>query len=278
LAIADHSFYIPGDSRGVLLIHGLTGTPAEMKFVGRHLAAAGFTVYGMQLAGHCGTEHDLLRTTWRDWRTSVERAHDRLARHCDCIFAGGLSMGALLALHLAARRPRQVAGIALYSTTLWHDGWSVPLTHRLLPLVLRLPGTGRFSAPERHPYGLKDERMRQMIVSQMMSGQSGAAGLAGMPFPSLLEMRRLTSRVKRELPRIRTPALVLHALHDDISSVRNARYLERRLGGPVVTQFLNDSYHMITVDRQRTEVVRRSLEFFGACTCGQQEHYACVPA
>ena len=44
-----------------------TGTPAEMRFVGKGLNRAGFTVYGMQLAGHCGSEADLLRTGWRDW-------------------------------------------------------------------------------------------------------------------------------------------------------------------------------------------------------------------
>ncbi len=248
----------------MLLIHGLNGTPAEMKFVGRGLAAAGFTVYGMQLAGHCGSATDLRKTGWQDWCASVEQAHDRLRLDCQVIFAGGLSMGALLALYLAARRPAQVAGVALYSTTLWHDGWSVPFLHRLLPLAAYLPGMSRFSASERPPYGIKDQRMRQMIVAQMMKGDSGGSRLPGIPFPSLWEMQGLTRWVKQALPHIRTPALILHAIEDDISSLHNAQYLERHLGGPVVTRYLDDCYHMITVDQQRAEVIAYSLEFFAA--------------
>ena len=146
----DNSFYFPGGRAGILLIHGLTGTPTEMKFVGKGLAQAGFTVYGMQLDGHCGSEADLLTTGWPDWYASVERAYDRLSRDVDVVFAAGLSMGAVLALHLAAERPDALRGVALYSTTLWYDGWAIPPTRHLLPLlpvVVRLPfgKRGRFA-------------------------------------------------------------------------------------------------------------------------------------
>ena len=263
MAIPDYSFFIPGDSRGVLLIHGLTGTPAEMKYLGRKLAAAGFTVYGMQLAGHCGGRKDLLRTGWMDWYESIERAHDWLAQRCEVVFAAGLSVGATLTLHLAACRPGALAGIALYSTTIWNDGWSVSIAHPLLPLAAYLPFVSRISIPEGPPYGIKDERMRQMIVSRMKNGDSGAAGLSGTPIASLLEMQHLIDQVKSEIQDIHTPALVVHTLEDDISSMRNARYLEKNLGGPVTLRILNDSFHMITIDRQRMDVARYSQEFFG---------------
>ena len=55
-----------------LLFHGLTGTPTEMKCVGKGLARAGLTVYAPQLAGHCGSKEDLLATGWRDWYASAE--------------------------------------------------------------------------------------------------------------------------------------------------------------------------------------------------------------
>ena len=78
---------MPGEGRnartGVLLIHGLTGTPAEMRYVGKALARRGYTVSGMQLAGHCRAESDLLATGWRDWYGSVESAYQRLAERCD---------------------------------------------------------------------------------------------------------------------------------------------------------------------------------------------------
>ena len=58
---------------GVLLVHGLTGTPNEMRFVARGLHEAGYTVHAVQLAGHCGSAEDLVKTGWQDWYASVEK-------------------------------------------------------------------------------------------------------------------------------------------------------------------------------------------------------------
>src|SRR6266404_1320402 len=87
-------YYLPGGRSGVLLIHGLTGTPTEMRLVGKGLNRNGFTVYGMQLAGHCGDEADLLKTGWHDWYRSVVEAAERLGNEVDNLFVAGLSMGA----------------------------------------------------------------------------------------------------------------------------------------------------------------------------------------
>ena len=120
-------FRLAGGRSAVLLIHGLTGTPAEMRFVGNGLNRAGFTVLGMQLAGHCGDEADLLATGWRDWYASVVDAAARLRDEVDHLFVAGLSMGAVLALKLAIDRPREVDGVGLYGTTFFHDGWATPM-------------------------------------------------------------------------------------------------------------------------------------------------------
>ncbi len=263
MTTTDASFWFEGGRDGVLLIHGLTGTPAEMRFVGKGLADAGYTVYGMQLAGHCGDEADLLATGWRDWYHSVETAYCRLARRCEHVFVGGLSMGALLGLHLAANLPRNaLAGLALYSTTIWYDGWNTNRFRFLLPLVLRLPFGKRYSFWEDPPYGIKDERLRQVVVSRMLSGDSAGGGLPVIRGASLAELHRLIRRIKREAHTVTTPALVVHALEDDVTSVRNADFLERSLGGPVRKVLLDDCYHMVTVDRQRREVVKRTVDFF----------------
>ena len=67
--------------------------------------------------------------------------------------------------------------------------------------------------------------------------------------------------VKRQLSSIKTPALIIHPRHDDIADIDNAYYLQRKLGGLVDMVVLDDSYHIITLDRQRTVVVDRSVEF-----------------
>ncbi len=263
MAITDNSYWMEGGDAGVLLIHGLGGTPTEMKNVAKTLNRAGFTVYGMQLAGHCGSEADLTATTWQEWYASVEAAHDRLQARCRNVFAGGLSMGALLALHLAARRPDRVRGLCLYSITLKYDGWSVPKLSFLLPLVLRLPWGKRYSFYETFPYGIKDDRLRAVILRQMQSGDSSGAGLLRTPGVSIREFYRFQRVVRRELHTVRTPAIFLHPSHDDIAKAEtNAVYCRDRLAGPTELVLLDNSYHIITVDRQHREVADRTAGFF----------------
>lgn len=265
IMIKPSEYHLRGGRSGVLLIHGLTGTPTEMRFVGNGLHRAGFSVFGVQLAGHCGDTADLLATGWRDWYASVETAAARFARDLDHLFVAGLSMGAVLALKLAIDHPREVDGLGLYGTTFFHDGWATPPIGRLawlLPVATRL-GIGRGSvAPEVEPYGIKDERIRQRVVGAMLSGDSEAAGLAGFPWPSLAEFQRLSLHVRNRLGRVRAPCFVAHSSNDDVASLRNVRIIKRRVRAPVETLLLDESYHMVTVDRERNLVIERSASFF----------------
>jgi len=250
---------------GVLLIHGLTGTPTEMRFVARGLHEAGFTVHAVQLAGHCGSVADLLASGWPDWYASVEAAALRLRGEVDHLFVAGLSMGALLALELAIERPDAVDGLALYGTTFRYDGWAIPALARLsflLPLACSLGwGRGRVFM-EAPPYGIKNERIRQWIVARMQGGDSAMAGLAGNPFPSLAEFVRLSRRVRRRLAGVNAPCLVVHSTHDDIAGLSNVALIEQRVPAPIEKVLLDDSYHMVTVDQQREIVIERSARFF----------------
>jgi carboxylesterase len=258
--IKDHSFFYEGGEVGVLLIHGLTGTPVEVKYVGKALHKVGYTVYGVQLPGHCGNEADLLATGWQDWAAGVEAALARLRKQCSKVFVGGLSMGAVLSLHMAAKHPDQVDGLLLYGPTLWYDGWTIPWYSDLLKVLIYTPIGKRYRFMEKPPYGIKDERLRRRVVHNMLNGNSADAGLAGTPSGALHQFWRLVAVVKKQLRDIRQPALLLHASEDDVSSVRNSEYIAKRLAGPAQLSLLDDSYHMITVDRQRDEVVRLSIE------------------
>ena len=263
--IRNNEFLFPAGRNGVLLIHGLTGTPTEMRVLGKGLHKAGFTVHGMQLAGHCGDAQDLLATGWRDWYASVESAFDRLRAQVEQCFVGGLSMGALLALRLAAERSRQVDGVGVYGATFRHDGWNIPWIAKLsflLPLFTRLGGGRTRTFMEQPPYGLRDERVRAQVGAAMLAGDSGAAGLPGNPWPSLAELYLLSRAVRRQLAQVTAPCLVAHASDDDIASLRNAEIVARSVSGPVQMMLLDNSYHMITLDRERRSLIARSCEFF----------------
>ncbi len=259
--IEDRSQFLPGGRVGVLLIHGLGGTPVELRFIAAGLARAGYTVYCCQLAGHCGTPEELRRSTWHEWYASVEAAHDRLKEHCDVILAGGLSMGGVLALRLAQMRPSEVHGLLLFAPTLKLDGWSMPWHSVFLQYVRPLPVKFEFDVAERDPYGLKDERVRRLVVSSMQSGDSGAAGVFSTPMRSLANFNALVGVVKPDLGTVRQPALIVHPRDDDMASLKNAQYLQAHLGGLVDTVVLDDSYHIVTLDQQRHIVAERTQRF-----------------
>jgi carboxylesterase len=257
----DRSLFLQRGRVGVLLIHGLGGTPVELRFVAQGLARAGYTVYCCQLAGHCGTPEELRRSSWREWYRSVEEAHDKLLQHCDVVVAGGLSMGGILAIHLAQNRSAGVHGLLLYAPTLKLDGWSMPWHSVLLQYIRPLPVRLEFDLAEREPYGLKDERVRRLVVLSMQSGDSGAAGVFSTPMRSFAHFNSLVAVVKRDLGKVQQPALIVHPRDDDIASLKNAQYLQAKLGGLVDTLILDDSYHMVTLDQQRHIVADRTARF-----------------
>jgi len=272
--IQQTDFFFEGGRSGVLLIHGLTGTPMEMRLLGKGLNRAGFTVHGMQLAGHCGNADDLLGTGWRDWYASVEKAADEMLDKVDHLFVGGLSMGALLALKLAAEQPDRVAGVGVYGATFRYDGWSIPWSARLsfmLPLLKKL-GIGRNrSFMEQPPYGIRDERLRAQVSTAMLGGDSAAAGLPGNPWYSLAEMHELAADVRRQLPQVTAPCLVAHASEDDVASLKNAELVMREVSAPTELLLLEDSYHMITIDKERRTLIDRSAAFFDSIAAARPQ-------
>jgi len=257
----DQSIRLSGGRLGFLLIHGLGGTPLEMRYVAQGLAHAGHTVHVPQLAGHCGSSEDLRATRWLDWYGSVEDEHDRLKDRCDSVVVGGLSMGAILALHHAAGHPHDVAALALYAPTLWLDGWGVPWYAPLFQLVKMKWCADYFDFAERPPWGVKDQRLRTLIEQAIRSGDSSRAGIAAVPGSLMLELRWLVQRVKQDIASVAQPALIVHPRDDDRASLKNLYYLQDRLRGPTETVVLNDSYHLVTLDRQRQIVVARTVEF-----------------
>ena len=92
--VVDQGYRFSGGRTGFLLIHGLGGTPVEMRFVARGIAQAGYTVHCPQLAGQCGTYDDLRLTTWTEWYAGVLTAYENLKAECDTVIVGGLSAGA----------------------------------------------------------------------------------------------------------------------------------------------------------------------------------------
>ncbi|WP_288427516.1 alpha/beta fold hydrolase [uncultured Agrobacterium sp.] len=258
------------NGRGVLLIHGLTGAPAEMRLVARQLHKRGYSVLAPLLAGHGVDASVLRRSRWQDWLESVHIARAAFSRRVDTVYAAGICVGGKLAMMAAADTPDKIKATAIYSPCFHYDGWEVPLHYSLLSSnvgwLSRFPLLGRLNFHENPSLGIKDERMRRLIAGL------GAEGiLESFPAKALFEMHALGRKLKSRLPSMRTPTLIIHSREDDLSGPSHARYIADHIGGQNRLHWLDDSYHMIHVDRQHRVVADLTAQFFEAENAAKHE-------
>lgn len=229
-------FFFPGNQVGCLLSHGFMGTPKEMRELGDHLHALGFTVLGVRLAGHGTTAQEMNRTTWLDWYASLETGWNELG-HCDEVFVVGLSLGAALTLHLAARAP--VAGVVVMGAPVlsgYLQRAIVGLGGRLLPLLPRLGGSG-----------LQDPVARSQHLTYPL-----------IPVRASMSMIQLVQVAHDDLPTITAPILLMQGHKDSIASTRNMPYIYDHVASADKEMvWLERSGHIITEDYEKHQVFER---------------------
>ena len=248
--------------RGVLLFHGLSSGPQELQFLARGLHRAGYTVRVPVIDGYSYSGKAQVLGGHRQWADAALAEFDAMCGECDSVAVGGLCIGAVLALRVAALRSPLAGAVLALSTTLHYDGWATPWYRRLLPLAAWAPGAGRIKVREAPPFGVKDERMRGWIAAQMRESGNSEAGAAALKVRDLLEARRLIADVRRRLPDITAPTLLLHARDDDAASPRSAFEVARRVRARTVRCVLfGDSYHMLSIDREKHQVLAEMKDF-----------------
>lgn len=237
-------FFFPGGRTGCLLIHGFTGTPFEMRELGEHLAAQGFSVLGPRLFGHATVPEDLLRARWQDWYASVEDGYELLSGVCDRIIPIGLSMGGLLTLLAAARL--EVAGAVPMSTPIWPPD---PRMKPLRPMAPLLTYFWHFTAK-----GPSDWHDPQAEASHLEYPQHVVRG--GM------ELYDLIGEVRASLHGVVCPLLLVHSRQDQAVAWNNAEAI-RDLIGSTDKQilWLENSGHVVTRDAERARVFEATAAF-----------------
>jgi carboxylesterase len=253
-----------GSRFGFLLIHRLGGSPSDVGYVSDGLAKAGYTVSCPLLYGHGGSRALLAATTWRQWAQTVRDALEDLSQRCDMIVIGGLGVGALLALRAAAEAPGKVNGLALFAPTFWPNGWAMPWYGTALRAIGSKRLANMFRFDERPPFGIKDDALRDEMLASLARDGRPSTDVLGRSGGALLEVKWLAREVSSRLREVRQPCLIFHPRHDDRSALSVSQELQKRLGGVVDLIVLDDSYHLVTRDRQRSLVLERVLEFADA--------------
>jgi len=228
---------------GVLLIHGFTGAPPEMRLLGEALAEAGLTVSAPRLPGHGTTPEDLNQRRWQEWVDEAEDAYRRLDERCDTVVVGGLSMGSLLTLELAARHP-SIAGLMAYSPALRVATRLIWLTPLIKHLVRAWPKPGS---------DLVDP-----------AAESRAWCYDRRPVAASAELLALQRRVRGRLDRVGQPLLIVQSTGDATIHPDNGPVLQAGVASQdVELRWLHHSGHNILVDGEWPTVARWTLEFLG---------------
>lgn len=202
---ADLPFLFPPQQSGrgsVLLVHGFTATPWEMRDFGAGLAAAGYSCLGIRLPGHGTSAEDLAGYGWRDWLAAVREGCTLLHRLPPPFFGIGMSTGGLLLAALTPRPP--LDGLVLLSP------------------FLRLA----------HPLAALSGLLKRWIPYQErpLDGPGAEHYYSRRPLAGIAELQKLSRHLRRSLPKLTLPTLVLAAEGDQTVDVASGLELFRLLG------------------------------------------------
>jgi carboxylesterase len=268
-----YNFFLQGGDQAVLLIHGITGTPSEMRYLGKSLNKAGFTVYCNTLPRHCDTLSELKKVTWQEIEESCIKDFEHILNGHRRVFVAGLSMGALMAIHLARKFPDKIAGIIALAPTFFYDGWALGKGKAVMEVVWHIPWVrNMINIREDWPFGLKDEDLRENIErfyknarANLFSKKVFLFGSPFFPMANLYQHHQFTKVVIKEMAQVSTPILIIHARDDDMASLKNAQYLLEHIGSSVKRlMVLVNSYHMITIDNDKDKVVGEIITFINS--------------
>jgi carboxylesterase len=248
-------FFFAGGPVGVLLIHGLTGAPTEMRPMGEYLAAQGYTVAGPRLCGHGTAWQELSRTRWQDWINSAGVALTQLQGRCRRIFVGGLSLGGLITLYLGQQHP-EIAGLVPMAPALNVASPFIRLTPIAKRFVTKLDKTGAMDN------GHVDSETCNRLWCYPVT-----------PLAAAHEVLKLQRVIRPALGRIVQPLLIFQGRHDRAVRLDSAAIVyERAASSDKELVWLDNSGHCVTVDSER-EVVWRKTHWWIQERLDEERHY-----
>lgn len=229
-------FYFEGNSIGILVSHGFTGTTQSMRPLGEAFRKAGYTVCGPRLKGHGTHYEDMERTVYQDWISSVEAGYQWLKERCDTIFVAGLSMGGTLTLYMAEQYP-EIKGI-------------IPIN-----AALRIPDME--SAKD-----LEDARFLEAIGSDIKNPNVKELAYEKTPVRSIKEILKLMEIVRNNLHKVSCPTLILVSNEDHVVPPDNSQMIYETISSKEKELIrLENSYHVATLDHDQPLIIEKSLQF-----------------
>lgn len=232
-------FYVEGNSVGLLVSHGFTGTTQSMRPLCEAYASEGYTVCGPRLKGHGTHYEDLEQTNYQDWISSIEEGYEWLKQRCDTIFVIGLSMGGSLALYMAEHHP-EIRGISVIN-----PGINIPAMEHV-----------------REIDGQNEARFLDAIGSDIKKPGVTELAYEKTPVRSVKEALTLMDKVRANLPKVTCPVLIFVSPEDHVVPADNAEIVFNEISSESKeVRQLKDSYHVATLDNDQQLIIDDTLDF-----------------
>lgn len=243
--LVNKPFYFPGENgRAVLLIHGWTVVPYEVRRLGIFLNEHGYTVSGPLLRGHGTVPKDLEGVQWTDWLHDVTAAYDELKKNHEKVYVVGTSLGANLAVILAKNR-LDVAGLILMAMP-----YRIRLERTVLFLGKILSLVKKYNKKYYPPtFGAAT------TITRVISYQT-------YPIKSALEAFALVKITRKELSKIKQPVLLMESTSDHITARKNLDMVFKKIGSKVKKkEYIPRAYHTFISDIKNEGVFEDILRF-----------------
>lgn len=237
-----------GRDPAVLALHGFGGTPLEVALVVDVARDLGLRAHAPLLPGHGTHARDLADTGWNDWARGAEEGLAHVAANGAPVIVIGLSLGSLLAAHLAMTVPGRVRAIGMLAPAIRLTSLTTALPLRLVDRL----GIPDFSMPKAGA-DIADPEARAAHLTYGLQ-----------PVHSAIDVMRAGQRIEGLLWKITCPAFVAHGRGDHVCPVQNAERVAHALGSADKTVvILPRSFHIVTRDYDR-ETLRAALRRFVA--------------
>jgi carboxylesterase len=228
-----------------LLIHGFTGTPKEMRWMGESLNDKGYPCLGIRLAGHATRPKDMIRSRWTDWTASVEDGYNLLRGVTDRIFLVGLSMGGVLSLLMSTRL--NVRGVVAMSTP-----YELPVNVPTWEMKI-----ASFFKSYVHKSG--DEPAGGWFDKEAFAGH---VSYPLNPIRSAAELQVMEDRMRSVLHKVNVPVLLIHSRDDGYVPADSMPRIHEKLGTTDKEMvWVSGSGHVITRDAAREQVFKAAADF-----------------
>lgn len=235
---------------GLLLLHGFSGSTVSFSALEPALAQLGLLVQMPLLRGHgCDSPQALSGVTWSDWLKDASTALAELRGRAGSVIVLGHSMGALLALLLAAEQLEGIDSLVLAATPIQLASLLAPGR----PLEVLTPLLGRLLRRWPLPRDYADPALA-----------ASDTGYPWVPMEALLSFLQLSVVVRRRLVEVHQPVLILHSRADRVVTPAAAGLLASGLGTPkdqVRIAWFERSGHELFLDCEQDAVIATVLQF-----------------